>query len=267
MKITYMNMPEIEGFLNYIDTDLLGYTESLIIELDKITKEEENFFKKNNIIYRTNKDKIEIFILSFLNYFVEYNSDAKEGIYFEKTKGYYKYYEDSYYIDEMTEEDPNLVICKDRLKLEIIVVLGKVEIKNSKKIYNNHYKNKKNFLLVRKNWKEIEKKYPESEFVKEIFKPLKFRDVSFGKVIYKKKLLILYYMHKSYNKKLVFKNIKNARTRLRTFPYYETLLDKMDHDEKSIKIGFYKMINRASKYNELYLIDYHFNRIIIKFND
>lgn len=78
----------------------------------------------------------------------------------------------------------------------------------------------------------------------------------------KKNKVIVEYQHYEYNKKLIFENVKSARTQCWTLAYYESLLDKMETDR-----DFYKMVNRAPKYNELYLIDIDYVRVIIKFNE
>ncbi len=94
------------------------------------------------------------------------------------------------------------------------------------------------------------------------YEDYRFKNIEFERVTYKEGgVVIVEYQHYEYNKKLIFKNVKSARVQSNTFPYYESLLDKMGSDR-----DFYKMVNRAPKYNELYLMDINLRRVIIKFN-
>ena len=93
------------------------------------------------------------------------------------------------------------------------------------------------------------------------FEDLKFKNIYFQKIIYEKDQVTVYYRNQKYNKRLIFKNVESARTQQWTSVYYESLLDKMETDR-----DFYKIVNRAPKYNELYLIDVNLRRVIIKFN-
>lgn len=135
LKITHINTYEIEECREKFEYN----PDVLIIELEKITNNEIKFLKENNIFYRLNNDKTEIIILSFRTYLVEYSTKFREGIYFKKTKLYKNYYEECYYVDEMSDDEKNLIICKNGIKVEILTILDEETNQNDRKLFQEYF--------------------------------------------------------------------------------------------------------------------------------
>ncbi len=153
MKITDINAGVILDKYKDIDEDEMEkfyeeftptYT-SLIIELEKIEKEELEFLEENNIIYRFKNNKIEIIILRFKTYLVEYETRFREGIYFERTEVYDNYFEEVYHTEEKTDDEKNLIICKDNMKIEILIIFQEDAIEEDKKIFKEYFVDKNYF--------------------------------------------------------------------------------------------------------------------------
>lgn len=245
MEITYIDTANFKELKKY---DIHQF---LIIESDKITKSEKEFFKTNNILYRLKNSKVEIFLFSFLIHFVEYCSDIEEGIYFSKTKEFYNFYKENYYINEMSDEEKNLIICKEGMKIEILLELNEFVIQKHNKIFEKYFIDKD--ILELKNDRE-EKTKKISEII--------FENIIVEKVIYKRNLLSVKYKHINYSKKLNLKNVKSCRICDTGIPYSTSLVKKIE--EGKILCNF---INKAPKYNEVYLLDASFRRIMIKFQN
>ena len=100
--------------------------------------------------------------------------------------------------------------------------------------------------------------------MREYLKKYKFRDISFKNVIFEDGKVTIEYLHFYYEKKLIFENVKEARTQTFTLVYYCSLLDKMGKSEEG---EFTRIVNRAPKYNEIYIVNSDFTRVMLKFND
>lgn len=114
--------------------------EVLIIKLEKLAYKEKKFLEKNRFFFREKENKIEIIILSFQNYLVEYNSNFKNGIYFEETEEYHNFYQNEIKCSEEMDRDvKNLVICKNRIKIEVLSVLAEGVIKDDMRIIKKYF--------------------------------------------------------------------------------------------------------------------------------
>lgn len=142
MKIINIVSNEIEKDIKKLEKKFLGIPDVLIIELEDIKEEEEKFLKENNIFYRIKNSKIEIIILSFRTYLVEYNTTFREGIYFERTETYYNYFEEVFYIEEMTDDEKNLIICKKDMKVEILINHKEEVIEDDRKLFKEYFLDK-----------------------------------------------------------------------------------------------------------------------------
>lgn len=91
----------------------------------------------------------------------------------------------------------------------------------------------------------------------------KFKYISFKNVIFEDGKVIIEYLHFYYEKKLIFENVKEARVQSFTHCYYYELLDKIGKGEAE----FTRIVNRAPKYSEIYIVDSDFTRVMLKFND
>ena len=94
-----------------------------LIELKflNISKEEEQILKNLNINYKIYRNKtVKIQLINFINYVVEKDGEEK-GIYIKKTKEYEKFFKEANIIFNKNEKYENLIISKDKVRVEIII--------------------------------------------------------------------------------------------------------------------------------------------------
>lgn len=117
MKVTSINTYVV--YEEYYD-DFTHYPEILIIEVQDLNENEKRQLEEKNILYRVRDNKFEIFFFNYRTFLIEYDTKEKEGIYFEKTKLYYDYFEVEYNTEEIEEDDTYIVISKEGTKIEIL---------------------------------------------------------------------------------------------------------------------------------------------------
>lgn len=100
--------------------DFRDYPEILIVEVQDLNENEKRQLEEKNILYRVRDNKFEIFFFNYRTFLIEYDTKEKEGIYFEKTKLYYDYFEVEYNTEEIEEDDTYIVISKEGTKIEIL---------------------------------------------------------------------------------------------------------------------------------------------------
>ena len=118
MEVNYYITSEFEKYKKYAEE---GIMELIELKFLNISKEEEQILKNLNINYKIYRNKtIKIQLLNFINYIVE--KDGKEkGIYIKKTKEYENFFKEANIIFNKNEKYENLIISKDKVRVEIII--------------------------------------------------------------------------------------------------------------------------------------------------
>lgn len=120
MKVIYkISQDKIEDGFDIIELE---------IPLRDISEEEISILKKLDFqIEEMKTDLLKLRTDNFLNYLVEINNENK-GIFFEKTKEFYKYMENMSYIRDNPLLYDNLIIWKNGIKIQMVVGVNRGEI-------------------------------------------------------------------------------------------------------------------------------------------
>lgn len=118
MEVNYYITSEFEKYKKYAEE---GIMELIELKFLNISKEEEQILKNLNINYKIYRNKtVKIQLINFINYVVE--KDGKEkGIYIKKTKEYENFFKEANIIFNKNEKYENLIISKDKVRVEIII--------------------------------------------------------------------------------------------------------------------------------------------------
>lgn len=118
MEVSYYITSEFEKYKKYAEE---GIMELIELKFLNISKEEEQILKNLNINYKIYRNKtIKIQLINFINYVVEKDGEEK-GIYIKKTKGYEKFFKEANIVFNKNEKYENLIISKDKVRVEIII--------------------------------------------------------------------------------------------------------------------------------------------------
>ena len=118
MEVNYYITSEFEKYREYAEKAIMELIE---LEFSYISKEEEQILKNLNVSYKIYNDKtVKIQLLNFINYIVEEDEEEK-GIYIEKTKEYEEYFKEANIIFNKNGNYINLVISKEKVRVEIII--------------------------------------------------------------------------------------------------------------------------------------------------
>ena len=118
MEVNYYITSEFEKYREYAEKAIMELIE---LEFSYISKEEEQILKNLNVSYKIYNDKtVKIQLLNFINYIVEEDEEEK-GIYIEKTKEYEEFFKEANIIFNKNEEYENLIISKDKVRVEVII--------------------------------------------------------------------------------------------------------------------------------------------------
>ena len=118
MEVNYYITSEFEKYKKYAEE---GIMELIELKFLNISKEEEQILKNLNINYKIYRNKtIKIQLINFINYVVEKDGEEKV-IYIKKTKEYEKFFKEANIVFNKNEKYENLIISKDKVRVEIII--------------------------------------------------------------------------------------------------------------------------------------------------
>ena len=121
MEVNFYITSEFEKYREYAEKAIMELIE---LEFSYISKEEEQILKNLNVSYKIYNDKtVKIQLLNFINYIVEEDEEDEEekGIYIEKTKEYEEFFKEANIIFNKNGNYINLVISKEKVRVEIII--------------------------------------------------------------------------------------------------------------------------------------------------
>ncbi|EYD69446.1 hypothetical protein IX329_002607 [Fusobacterium necrophorum] len=119
MKFRYKTL-ETEDIIEDIQDEDIGMAEIEII-LTTLDEREKKILKLCSVEYEyIDNSQIKLYTTDFINFSVEIDK-KNEGIFLQKSKNYYEYFENNYFYEE-NPKNRNLIISKEGVRVELIFI-------------------------------------------------------------------------------------------------------------------------------------------------